>query len=110
MNIMDLKVVARPDSNNFPLLLSTNCPLTCCESNKNIEAMNCTPIKKLNWNEQYKYNYNNVLNQQFDAHAADEVLLLIPININHAIDKLNECIICAEEHSQPKCIKKSKFK
>ena len=62
--------------------------------------MNCTPIRKLNWNEKYKCKYNDILNQQFDVHA-DELLLMIPININHAIDKLNECIIYAAEHSQP---------
>ena len=90
--VVDMNVTPRPESDHFPIILTLNCPSFHNEISSYIEPMNCTPIRKLNWNEQYKCKYNDLLNQQFDVHA-DELLLMIPININHAIDKLSECII-----------------
>ena len=99
-HVIDLEVIARPESDHFPLLLTLNCHLSYNEFEQNADPINCTPIKNLVWNEKYKDHYNAILDEQFND-CKDELLSLIPINIDDAIEKLIKCITYAAEYVQP---------
>ena len=99
-HVIDLKVIARPESDHFPLLLTLNCSLSCNECEQNADPINCTPIKNFIWNEKCKDQYNAILDEQFNYYK-DELLSLIPINIDDAIEKFIECITYAAEYVQP---------
>ena len=84
--VVDLKVMPRPESDHFALFLTLKCDFVYTEPTKNIEPINCNSIKMLKWNEKYKNVFNDILNEQFELHLED-LLSLINVDINHAIDK-----------------------
>ena len=93
-HVIDLEVVARPESDHFPLVLTLKCSLSCNETVN--YPINCTSVNNLIWNETCIDTYNEIFNEQIHA-CADAIFSLIPTNIDHAIDKLNECITYAAE-------------
>lgn len=107
--ITDMSIVPRTESDHFPLVLNINCPLYTVPPILNIETQICNPIEILKWNKNYENVYNEILNEQFYLYY-NELLSLIPVNINHAIDKINECIIFAAKHVQMNYHRCSKFK
>ena len=104
-NVIDLEVVARPESDHFALLLTLKCSMSCSETVQPIQPLNCAPFNKLIWNETCADKYNDILNEKINA-CAEEIVSLISINIDQAIDKLNECITYAAEHIKPQNVEK----
>ena len=106
--ITDMSVVPRPESDHFPIILNISCtPYTL--PTPSIETEICNPIGMLKWNKKYEQVYNEILNEQFDLYH-NELLSLIPVNINHAINRLNEFITYAAKHVQMNCNRCSNFK
>ena len=99
--VLDMEVTPRPESDHFPLTLYLKCNQMCDNRLQNTETINCNDIRMLIWNENYKIVYNDILNEQLNVHLND-LLTLIPTNINDAIDKLDECVSFAAEQIQPK--------
>ena len=97
--VLDMNVTPRPESDHFPIILKLKFPNELYESVPDTNVLNCKPIKELKWYEKYKNLNTELLNHQFDLYL-DEILSLISVNVNHDIEKLDECITYAATRIQ----------